>query len=67
MRCRWRNVSKQTGALAKARERRRALDKARDDQDQRIEEATAAATGALEVRVEAERALAGATGAVGRR
>lgn len=45
-----RNVSKQASALAKARERRRRLDKARDDQDQRIQEATAAAMVALEVR-----------------
>jgi hypothetical protein len=60
-----RNVSKQASALAKARERRRALDKARDDQDQRIEEATAAALVALEIRGEAERALEAATGHVG--
>lgn len=60
-----RNVSKQASALAKARERRRALDKARDDQDQRIEEATAAAMVALEVRGEAKLALYAATGQVG--
>jgi vacuolar-type H+-ATPase subunit E/Vma4 len=60
-----RNVSKQASALAKARERRRALDKARDDQDQRIEEATAAAMVALEVRAAAELALDAATGQVG--
>ncbi len=60
-----RNVSKQASALAKARERRRALDKARDDQDQRIEEATAAALVALEVRGEADRELEAATGQVG--
>ncbi len=60
-----RNVSKQASALAKARERRRALDKARDDQDQRIEEATAAALVALEIRGEAEWALEAATGQVG--
>ena len=52
-----RNVSKQTSALAKARERRRALDKARDEQDQRIDEATAGAIVVLEIRADAERAL----------
>ncbi len=52
-----RNVSKQTSALAKARERRRALDKARDQQDQRIDEATAGAIVVLEIRADAERAL----------
>jgi hypothetical protein len=60
-----RNVSKQTSALAKARERRRALDKARDEQDQRIEEATAGAFIALEVRADAERALEFATSQLG--
>ena len=60
-----RNVSKQASALAKARERRRALDKARDDQDQRIEEATAGALVALEARADAERALEVATGQAG--
>lgn len=60
-----RNASKQASALAKARERRRALDKSRDDQDQRIEEATAAALVALEVRAGAERELEAATGQVG--
>jgi DNA-directed RNA polymerase specialized sigma24 family protein len=60
-----RNVSKQASALAKARARRRALDKARDQQDQRIEEATAAAFIALEVRADAERALESATKRLG--
>jgi hypothetical protein len=60
-----RNVSNQTSALAKARERRRALDKARDEQDQRIEKATARALVALEVRADAERALESATGQLG--
>jgi hypothetical protein len=60
-----RNVSKQASALAKARERRRALDKARDEQDQRIEEATAAAMVALEGRADAERALEIATSQAG--
>jgi DNA-directed RNA polymerase specialized sigma24 family protein len=60
-----RNVSKQASALAKARERRRALDKARDEQDQRIEEATAGAFIALEVRADAERALESATKKLG--
>jgi hypothetical protein len=61
-----RNVSKQASALAKARERRRALDKARDEQDQRIEEATAGAFIALEVRADAERALESATSLLGK-
>ena len=60
-----RNVSKHASALAKARERRRALDKSRDEQDQRIEEATAVAMVALEARADAERALEAATGQVG--
>ena len=60
-----RNVSKQTSALAKARERRRALDKARDEQDRRIEEAMAGALVALEVRADAERALECATSQLG--
>jgi hypothetical protein len=61
-----RNVSKQASALAKARDRRRALDKARDERDQRIEEATAGAFIALEVRAEAERALESATCQLGK-
>jgi DNA-directed RNA polymerase specialized sigma24 family protein len=60
-----RNVSRQTSALAKARERRRVLDKARDEQDQRIDEATASAFIALEVRADAERALESATRQLG--
>lgn len=60
-----RNVTKQANALAKARERRRALDKARDEQDERIEEAIASVLVALEVRGEAERALESATSQVG--
>jgi hypothetical protein len=43
-----RNVSRQASALAKARERRRALDGARDEQDRRIESATAGALIAIE-------------------
>jgi len=61
-----RNVSKQASALARARDRRRALDKARDEQDQRIEEATAEAFIALEVRADAERALESATCQLGK-
>ena len=60
-----RNVSKQASALARARERRRALDRARDEQDRRIEEATAGALVALEVRADAERALESATRQLG--
>lgn len=43
-----RNVNKQASALAKARERRRELDKARDEQDRRVELATATALVAAE-------------------
>lgn len=60
-----RNVSKRQSALVKARERRRATDKARDEQDRRIEEATATVLIALEIRAEAEQALEAATGQVG--
>jgi DNA-directed RNA polymerase specialized sigma24 family protein len=60
-----RNVSKQASAAAKARERRRALDRARDEQDRRIEEATAGAFIALEVRADAARALESATSQLG--
>jgi DNA-directed RNA polymerase specialized sigma24 family protein len=60
-----RNVCKQTSALAKARDRRRALDKARDEQDQRIDEATAGALVVLEIRADAERALESATRQLG--
>lgn len=60
-----RTVSRQAAALTKARERRRALDAARDEHDRRIEEATAEALVALEARREAEQALAVATAALG--
>jgi hypothetical protein len=60
-----RTVSRQAAALTKARERRRALDAARDEQDRRIEQATAEALVALEARSEAEQALAAATAALG--
>lgn len=60
-----RTVSRQAAALTKARERRRALDAARDEHDRRVEEATAEAFVALEARNEAERALATATAALG--
>ena len=60
-----RTVSRQAAALTKARERRRALDAARDEHDRRIEQATAEALVALEARSEAEQALAAATAALG--
>ena len=60
-----RTVSRQAAALTKARERRRALDAARDEHDRRVEEATAEALVALEARSEAEQALAVATAALG--
>ncbi len=52
-------------ALAKARERRRALDRDRDAKDQRIEEATAMALIAVEGLAEAEDARTAASVAVG--
>lgn len=56
-----RTVSRQATALTNARERRRALDAARDEQDRRVEEATAEALVALEARREAEQGLQAAT------
>jgi hypothetical protein len=60
-----RTVSRQAAALTKARERRRALDAARDEHDRRIEQVTAEALVALEARSEVEQALAAATAALG--
>jgi hypothetical protein len=60
-----RNATKQTSALAKARQRRRELDKTRDAHDQRVEQTTADALLALEVRTEAERALQSANDGLG--
>ena len=60
-----RTVSRQAAALTKARERRRALDAARDEHDRRVEHATAEALVALEARREAEQALAAATADLG--
>ena len=56
-----RNVNRQASALAKARERRRELDKTRDEQDRRVEQATAMALVALDTRKDAERSLREAT------
>jgi hypothetical protein len=56
-----RNVAVTKTALTKARERRQELDRERDEQDQRIEQATAAALVALDARSDAERTLAVAT------
>jgi hypothetical protein len=60
-----RNVSRQADALARARERRRALDRGRDEHDQRVEEATASALVALEARAAAEAAWDAAGSRVG--
>ncbi|HEV7896911.1 MAG TPA: hypothetical protein VGP31_03595, partial [Planosporangium sp.] len=60
-----RTVSRQAAALTKARERRRALDAARDEHDRRVEEVTAEALVALEARQEVEQALVAATAALG--
>ena len=56
-----RNVNRQASALAKAREGRRELDKTRDEQDRRVEQATAMALVALDTRKDAERSLREAT------
>ena len=56
-----RNVNKQANASAKARERRRELDKARDEQDRRVEQATATALVAIDARKAAELSLRDAT------
>jgi hypothetical protein len=59
-----RNGSRQA-ALVRARERRRELDRDRDAQDERIEEATAEAFVALDTRGEAQEAVAAATAQLG--
>jgi hypothetical protein len=56
-----RNVTKQANALARARERRRELDKARDEQDRLVEQATATALVAMDARKAAELHLREAT------
>jgi phage-related minor tail protein len=56
-----RNVNKQASALAKARGHRRELDKSRDEQDRRVEQATATALVALGARKAAELSLREAT------
>ena len=56
-----RNANRQATALAKARERRRELDKARDEHDRRVEQATATALVALDARKAAEKSLHVAT------
>ncbi len=61
MRC----VDVNKATLAKARERRRALDRERDDQDLRIEEAAAVALVAVDRLAAARRAVEGAEGEVG--
>jgi hypothetical protein len=60
-----RNVSRQSAALATARERRRELDRARDRQDLRVEQATAEALVTLQLRGEAQTALEVATAELG--
>jgi hypothetical protein len=50
-----RNSSRQARASAQARQRRQLLDQARDEQDARVEQATAAALVALDVRSAAVR------------
>jgi hypothetical protein len=59
-----RNVSRQANALATARERRRRLDRARDEQDRRVEAATADVLVGLAARDQALVALAEQAGAV---
>ena len=60
-----RNVSRQSAALATARARRRELDRERDCQDLRVEQATAEALVVLELRGQAETALEVASAALG--
>jgi hypothetical protein len=60
-----RNINKQMTALARARERRRVLDRVRDEQDARIEEATASVLVVLEARAEMMRVVETATSHVG--
>ena len=60
-----RNVLTKQGALRLASDRRRELDRARGEQDKRIEEATAATLVALQGRDDAERALEAAQAEVG--
>jgi len=60
-----RTVSVNRSALARARQRRRELDRARDEQDQRLEEATAAVLLALAGRDQAACVLQTATGRAG--
>jgi hypothetical protein len=60
-----RNVSRQSAALATARERRRELDRERDRQDLRVEQATAKALVMLQLRGEAQTALEAASAELG--
>ena len=60
-----RNVSRQSAALATARARRRELDRERDSQDVRVEQATAQALVMLQQRGEAQTALEVASAALG--
>ena len=60
-----RNVSRQSAALATARARRRELDRERDSQDLRVEQATAHALVMLQRRGEAQTALEVALVALG--
>ncbi|WP_375502672.1 hypothetical protein [uncultured Jatrophihabitans sp.] len=60
-----RNVLTKQSALKLASDRRRELDRARGEQDKRIEEATASTLVALQVREDAERALEAAQAEVG--
>lgn len=60
-----RNVSRQSAALATARARRRELDRERDSQDLRVEQATAEALVMLQQRGEAQTALEVASAELG--
>lgn len=61
-----RTVTRQAAALSVARDRRRALDRDRDEQDRKVEEATATVLVALDHRDAAQHALDEASAAVGR-
>jgi hypothetical protein len=60
-----RTVTRQAAALSMARDRRRALDRDRDEQDRKVEEATATVLVALDHREAAQHALDEATAGVG--
>lgn len=61
-----RTIARKAAALAMARDRRRALDRDRDAQDRKVEEATATVLVGLDHRAAAQNALDEASAGVGR-